>query len=133
VSRFLLDTNTVSMLLRANPAVVKHVVAAPMGSLCVSAVTEGELRFGLARRPDAKKMHHAVGELLRRVDVLPWDSATAICYGRIRADLERAGRSLSPLDLMIAAHAMDVVAILVTNDAAFANVSGLQIEDWSRD
>ena len=52
--RYMLDTNTVSHLLRAHPSVARRVVAVPMASLCISAITEGELLFGLAKRPSAK-------------------------------------------------------------------------------
>jgi len=127
----MLDTNTVSHLLKGYPAVARRVVAAPMPSLCISAITEGELLFGLAKRPEAKRLHTAVRELLRRVDVLPWDSATAERYGPVRADMERRGKTLAPLDLLIATHALRTGAVLVTNDRAFGNVAGLQVEDWA--
>jgi len=52
----------------------------PMASLCIPAITEGELRFGLARRPDAVRLQALVEEFLARVDVLPWDRASAACY-----------------------------------------------------
>jgi len=131
MKRYMLDTNTVSHLIKAHPAVARRVVAAPMASLCVSAITEGELLFGLAKRPDAKQLHLAVRELLRRVDVLPWDSAIAEHYGTVRADMARQGKILAPLDLLIATHALSVGAVLVTNDRAFRQVVDLQVEDWT--
>ncbi len=73
----MLDTNTVSHLLRGHPMVVKRVVAKPIASLCVSAITVGELMFGIACRPEARRLHLAVNEFLRRVDVLAWDGGTA--------------------------------------------------------
>lgn len=131
MTRYMLDTNTVSQLLKAHPGVARRMVAAPLSSLCISSITEGELLFGLAKRPDAKRLHVAVRELLRRVDVLPWDSTIAERYGTIRADLERRGKTLAPLDLLIAAHALGADAILVTNDRAFRQVAGLHLEDWT--
>ena len=130
MKRYMLDTNTVSQLLKVNPAVARRVVAAPMASLCVSVVTECELLFGLAKRPDAKRLHAAVRQFLLRVDVLPFDSATAEHYGAIRASMEKVGKSLSPLDLMIAAHALGAGAVLVTGDRAFKQVPKLKIENW---
>lgn len=127
----MLDTNTVSHLIKKHPAVSRRVVDVPMASLCVSSITGGELLFGLAKRPDAKRLHSAVRELLLRVDVLPWDSAVSECYGTVRADMERQGKILGPLDLLIATHALDVGAVLVTNDRAFCQVAGLQVEDWT--
>lgn len=130
--RYLLDTNTVSHLLKAHPVVGRRIVAVPMASLCISAITEGELLFGLAKRPDAKRLHIAVKELLRRVDVLAWDRKIAACYGKVRAEMERQGKTLAPLDLLIAAHAIGVGATLVTNDQAFGLVSDLAVEDWTK-
>lgn len=129
MKRCMLDTNTVSHLIKAHPAVTRRVLAAPMASLCISAITEGELLFGLAKRPEAKRLHAAVRELLLRLDVLPWNSAEH--YGMARAEMEAQGRILAPLDLLIAAHALSVGAVLVTNDRAFRQVGGLQLEDWT--
>ncbi len=132
MKRYMLDTNTVSHLIKEHPAVSRRVVGVAMASLCISAITEGELLFGLAKRPDAKRLHIAVGELLRRVDVLPWDSTIAQRYGIVRADMERQGKILAPLDLLIATHALDADTTLVTNDKAFGQVPGLYVEDWTR-
>jgi tRNA(fMet)-specific endonuclease VapC len=131
MNRYMLDTNTVTHLIRAHPAVARRVVAAPMASLCVSAITKGELVFGLAKRPDAKRLHVVVREFLRRVDVLPWNGGIAERYGVVRAELERQGKTLAPLDLLIAAHALDAGAVLVTNDRAFGLVADLHVEDWT--
>lgn len=128
---YMLDTNMVSHLLKEHPDVTRRVVAVPMASLCISAITEGELLFGLAKRSEAKRLHLVVREFLRRVDVLPWDSAAAAQYGMVRADLARLGKLLAPLDLLIAAHALCKGAVLVTNDRAFHQIADLHIEDWT--
>jgi tRNA(fMet)-specific endonuclease VapC len=133
MTRYMLDTNTVSFLLKKHPIVARRVVAAPITSLCISAITQGELLFGLAKRPDATTLHEAVGEFLRRVDVLPWDAAAAHSYGAARAATQREGRVLAPLDLLIGAHALSTQAVLVTNDRAFGHLPGLQIEDWTEE
>lgn len=131
MKRYMLDTNTVSHLIKEYPGVTRRVVATPMAALCISAITEGELLFGLAKRPDAKRLRLAVQEFLRRVDVLPWDSAIAEHYGTLRADMARRGKILAPLDLLIATHALGAGAVLVTNDRAFGQVTSLHVEDWT--
>ena len=78
---YMLDTNTVSHLLREHPAITKRIVAVPMAPLCIAAISEGELLFGLTKRPAAKPLHVAMRQFLRRVDVLPWNSSTAGHYG----------------------------------------------------
>jgi len=131
--RYMLDTNTVSHLVKSHPAVCRRVTAAPMTALCISAITGGELMFGLAKAPDARRLHRAVMEFLRRVDVLPWDGAAMARYGTMRAGMEKEGRALGSLDMLIAAHALETAAVLVTNDAAFSRVAGLAVEDWTQD
>lgn len=131
MTRYLLDTNMVSQLVRRHPRVLQRVAEVPMAALCISALTEGELRFGLSRRPEAVTLHRLISEFLCRVEVLPWDGAVAVHYGPLRADLARQGRVLGALDLLIAAHAQAVGAVLVSNDQAFRQVEGLALEDWT--
>ncbi len=128
----MLDTSTVSHMVRGHPQVLTRIVAWPTTALCVSAVTAGELLFGLARRPQASRLRVAVRELLQRMDVLPWDLRVAESYAVLRTRLERAGTPLSPLDTQIAAHALALDIPLVSNDAAFAMVDGLRLEDWTK-
>ena len=130
---YMLDTNMVSYLAKDHPAVIRRVMATPMASLCMSAVTQGELLFGLAKRPEARRLNLAIRELLRRIDVLPWDDTVAGRYGTTRAAMTLRGKVLAPLDMLIAAHALTLGMVLVTNDQAFGQVDGLLIEDWSRD
>ena len=131
MTRYMLDTNTVSHLLKKHPVVARRVVEAPITALCISAITQGELLFGLAKRPDATALHNVVSEFLRRVDVLPWDATTAHCYGTVRAITQREGKTLAPMDLLIGSHALSIDAILVTNDQVFGHLPGLLIEDWT--
>jgi tRNA(fMet)-specific endonuclease VapC len=70
-------------------------------------------------------------KFLKRVDVLPWDSAVAATYGPLRGGMEQQGHVLAPLDLLIAAHAFSMGAVLVTNDRAFGEVPSLVVDDWT--
>jgi tRNA(fMet)-specific endonuclease VapC len=133
MNRYMLDTNTVSHLLRKHAAVSKHVVQHPMASLCISAITEAELLFGLAKRPEATTLHLAVHEFLRRVEILDWNSVAADQYGTTRATMEKHGKILTPLDMLIGSHALSLKIVLVTNDQAFTQMPDLQIEDWTVD
>jgi tRNA(fMet)-specific endonuclease VapC len=130
-TQYMLDTNMVSQLLRAHPKVIRLVTSAPMESLCISAVTEGELAFGLAKRPGATKLAQTVGEVLQRIEICAWDSELTQAYGALRADTEKGGLSLARLGMMIAAHAKCLDATLVTNDAAFKRVQTLAVVDWT--
>ena len=131
MTRLMLDTNTASALMKGHPKVAARLRAAAPESVCLSLVTEAELLFGVAKRPEATKLRIAVDGFLAAIDVLPWTSATARRYGTFRAELDRRGRPLGALDLMIAAHAAEHDMILVTNDRAFGAVAGLRVEDWT--
>jgi tRNA(fMet)-specific endonuclease VapC len=131
--RYLLDTNMASYVIKGNvPRVREHLLTIPMAEVGISVVTEAELRFGTARRPEAVRLKIAVEEFLLRVEVLFWNSEAAQHYARVRAALERAGDPMGNLDLMIAAQALAAQAVLVTHDRVFRRVKGLKIEDWSK-
>ncbi len=118
MTRFLPDTNVVSHFLRGHPAVNRAIVSRAVEELCISAVTEGEIRFGLALRPSESRYVSAAHIFMDKVEILPWDRQVAGVYGQLRADLQRAGLVLSHMDLLIAAHALAVGTVLVTNDRA---------------
>lgn len=63
--------------------------------------------------------------------MLPWNSTVTPHYGTVRAELERCNKTLAPLDMLIAIHALSVDAVLVTNDQAFYQMTGLSVEDWT--
>ena len=126
----MLGTNMVSHIIKRQPQAIARLLEVPMHSVCISAVTAGELAFGLAKRPQAMALREAVNEFLRRVEVMPWDAAVAQSYGTLRAALYKKGTPLAALDLQIAAHALHLKAMLVSNDRAFAQVGLLVVEDW---
>ena len=127
----MLDTNTVSHIVKGHERALARLAKMPMSEVCISAITEGELRFGLAKRPKATRLHHIVNEFLQRVAIKPWDSTTAVAYGTLRAALEGSGKTLGALDLLIAAHAIALDCKLITNDAGFGKIEQLKIEDWT--
>jgi tRNA(fMet)-specific endonuclease VapC len=131
--RYLLDTNTVSYAIKGNfPQVRERLLKVPIREVGISVITEAELLFGVARLPQATKLRIVVEEFLRRIEVLAWDSAAARHYARLRAALEEHGEPMGNLDLMIAAQALAVGTILVSNDRVFRRVKGLNTEDWTK-
>src|SRR5260370_32634658 len=132
--RYLLDTNTASYVIKGNfPRVRERLLKVPMAEVGISVVTEAELRFGVARRPEAAALKRVVEEFLLRVEVMPWNSEAAQHYARIRAALEKEGEPMRNLDLMIAAQAVAAEVVLVTHDQVFRRVRGLEVGDWSKD
>jgi len=129
---YLLDTNVVSYFVRGTSAAVRNRLSStPVESIAVSAVTEAELLFWIARRPADARTCVSVQDFLARVPSLAWDSRAAHVYAVKREEQERKGKPLSTEDLMIAAHALSLGLTLVTNDSAFSFVDGLKTEDWT--
>jgi|SRR5579863_1187368 len=131
--RYLLDTNIVGYIIKGTfPRIRQRLLNVPMAEVGISAVTEAELLFGVARRPEAVSLKRVVEEFLLRVESLPWNSEAAHRYADIRAILEKEGEPMGSLDLMIAAHALAAGTVLVTHDRVFRRVTGLKLEDWSK-
>lgn len=130
--RYLLDTNTASYIIKGNmPHVRDRLRRLPLAEVGISSITEAELRFGVARIPQASRLGIAVEEFIIHLEVLPWDSESVKQYAILRADLEKKGDPMGNLDMMIAAQALASDTILVTHDRVFRRVKRLVIEDWS--
>ena len=131
--RYLLDTNILSAALRdPGGEVGERLADAPRGTTCTSVIVAGELRFGAAKR-GSRRLMTRVAELLETIDVLPFQAPADLAYAELRADLERIGRPIGGNDMLIAAHALSLGLILVTdNQREFSRVANLRIENWLR-
>ena len=132
---YLLDTNIVSYVaVGRSPAARERLEVVGLSeTICLSAITEAEIRFGIALRPEARTRTRAIEKLFSEVRILPWGSQEASSYGELRAQLESSGKPLGGLDTLIAAHAIAIGAILVSNDRAFTRVPNLAVENWATD
>jgi tRNA(fMet)-specific endonuclease VapC len=130
----MLDTNIVSDIVkgksltaRAKLANLKHGEIA-----CISVITEAELQYGLAKTPKATAIRPVVESFIAKIQVLPWGREEALTYGTLRDNQEAAGKALGNLDMLIAAHAITVGAVLVTNDKGFLQLADLPATvNWS--
>jgi tRNA(fMet)-specific endonuclease VapC len=133
---YMLDTNMVSYIAKGHSqaARARMLNLAKDEIVCLSAITEAEIRFGLAKRPEAVALRERMEWFLAAIKILPWGSEEAKAYGALRAKMESAGKTLENMDLLIAAHALAQGAVLVTNDKAFAQVNDLQATvNWATD
>jgi tRNA(fMet)-specific endonuclease VapC len=131
---YLLDTNTVSYILTGRSPVARKKLDESLEESAISVITEAELRYGLARKQGAHKLTTAVERFLEVVAVLPWDSGAAKAYALMRAKMTARGKTLSAMDMLIAAQASAVGACLVTSDRAFEQVDGLfACLNWATD
>jgi tRNA(fMet)-specific endonuclease VapC len=127
-----LDTNICSYILRRHPVdMIERFALLDRRTLWLSVVVAAELRFGAAKLA-SPRFQSAIEAWLAGFDVRPWPLAATHHYASIRAALERSGRPIGGMDLMIAAHAMAEDSVVVTNNAReFHRVPGLAVEEWS--
>jgi tRNA(fMet)-specific endonuclease VapC len=126
----MLDTNTVSFVFKDQGRVALRLLSRKPSSICISAITVAELRYGAEKR-QSKKLHSLIDRFLTPFTVAPFGEAEATRYGELYAALERKGTPFGELDTQIAAHALTLGVILVTNNERhFSQVAGLQLEDW---
>jgi tRNA(fMet)-specific endonuclease VapC len=129
----MLDTNACVLLLnRSRPKLAEKVLKTRPGDVALSAITAAELGYGAAKSRRPAEARAAVDVLLESFALVGFDAPAVEAYGALRADLERRGNPIGPLDTLIAAHALSQGSILVTNNVReFRRVSGLRVEDWS--
>jgi tRNA(fMet)-specific endonuclease VapC len=128
---YMLDTNAASAAIRGNPQIDQRLAQLDSSEWCLSAVTYSELRFGLALLPQASKLTRLVERFLEVAAIEPWHQGAADVHGLLRATLRLSGTTIGDFDEMIAAHALALNAILVTdNTRHFELIPGLVIENW---
>jgi tRNA(fMet)-specific endonuclease VapC len=130
-SRFLLGTDMLSQLIRApQGAVARRLVAAGEGNVFTSAVVACELRY-MARKKGSQGLTERVEQLLASLEVAALEPGVDRVYAEIRCALESEGRPIGANDLLIAAHALEQEAVLVSgNVSEFRRVKGLEVQDW---
>jgi tRNA(fMet)-specific endonuclease VapC len=131
VTRYLLDTNILSDLIRhPQGKAARQIAKVGEDSICTSIIVAAELRYGCAKSGSAKS-RKAVDDLLGEIEVLPLELPADADYGAIRAALEAAGTPIGGNDLLIAAHAKALGAVIVTaNTDEFRRVRGVKLENW---
>jgi tRNA(fMet)-specific endonuclease VapC len=133
---FILDTNTVSFLMRGEPDVRAELTARERTDVLLCQPVVAEIEYGLARLPRSarqKRLRARFDLFLREMLRVPWTDEVSTAFGRIKADLEKRGERLEDLDVAVAAHAVAMGATLVTDDTAhMRRVKGLALDNWRR-
>lgn len=137
-SIYLLDTNTFSYIAkgtsRAARAEFQRLATDPAAALCLSAITEAEVRYGMAKYSLSRERRSAIEGLLAYLQILPWGSKEAAAYALVRNKLEAQGITVAVMDMLIVAHAVAAGAILVSRDHIFEKTAGLSgLENWATD
>ena len=133
--RYMLDTNICIYTIKHKPPkVIQRFLSHDPSELCISSITYAELMHGVEKSMSAERNRIAITMFLSPISVLNFDTYAAEEYGKIRADLERKGIPIGPMDILIAAHAKAEDLILVTNNTReFERVEDLEVEDWTKE
>jgi len=128
---FMLDTDICSYIIRARPLKLKtDFLKHKDDTICISVVTLAELLYGLEKKP-SEKLARDLNDFVTLVRVMDWNNAAAAKYAKIRHNLTSTGKIISALDMQIAAAAISLNAILVTNNKKhFSVVPDLILADW---
>lgn len=132
--KYMLDTNICIYAIKHKPQdVIRNFLNHNPEDICISSITYGELMHGVEKSQAVDRNRMAITLFLSSVSILSFGHYAAEEYGRIRADLERKGTPIGPLDMLIAAHAKSEGLIIVTNNTReFLRVENLKIEDWTK-
>lgn len=128
---YLLDTNICIYIIKKKPLEVLHRFSGlSFGDVAVSSITAAELDYGVSKSGSDRNMA-TLEKFLAPLEILPFDSEAARQYGRLRANLGRQGTPIGPLDTLIAAHALALNSVLVTNNVReFSKVPMLKLDNW---
>ncbi len=128
----MLDTNICVGLLRGRaPEAFRRLQHHQPDDIGISSITLAELQYGVAKSARPQKNATLLAQFCVPLAILLFDSVAAETYGSVRADLERKGTPVGPLDTLIASHALSLDIPLVTNnEREFRRVAGLHVENW---
>lgn len=129
---YMLDTDTSSYIIREKPASVRERFSKiDSQHICISVVTYAELLYGVTRSSSSRTNRPIIENFARHLVIQPWEEKAADHYAQIRTFLESNGQPIGGMDTQIAAHALSLDAILVTNNTRhFGRVPNLQLENW---
>ena len=130
--KYLLDSNVcVDYLTGRYPSVTTQIQSVLPEELCLSSIVVAELRYGADKSARSRRNHRLLDVLIDEIPCRDFDSKAASIYGRVRVALERQGQPIGPNDMLIAAHALSLGLVLVSDNVReFKRVRGLRLENW---
>lgn len=132
MSRYMLDTDMCSYVMKRNNIVVKRLERLAVDDVCISVISKAELLFGIELSPRREQDGNALRAFLQYAEVVDFSDRAAIFYAKVRADLQKRGTMIGANDLFIAAHALSLGLTLVTNNTReFRRVRDLVVENWA--
>ena len=130
--RFMLDTNICIYIIKQKPPnVIERFYQTEISEISISSITLSELLYGVSKSSKPEQNQIALTQFIAPLDILSYDDEAAQYYGELRVHLEKQGRPIGSLDMLIAAHALSAKCVLVTNnEKEFTRVPKLKIENW---
>ncbi|MBD2542889.1 type II toxin-antitoxin system tRNA(fMet)-specific endonuclease VapC [Planktothricoides raciborskii] len=131
--KFLLDTNICIYIIKQKPAkVLEKFQRLNPSDVGISSITLAELEYGIAKSQQSDKNRIALNQFLITLEIVKFDEKASNIYGDVRAELERKGLVIGAMDMLIAAHAISLDLILVTNNVKeFSRIPNLRLENWA--
>lgn len=128
---YLLDTNICIYVINHKPQqVFERFRQYQLGQLAVSSITASELAFGV-EKSGSERNKQALKKFLSPLEILPYDEQAVWHYAQLRHDLQSKGQTIGSLDMLIAAHALALDVVLVTNNTkGFERIERLKLENW---
>jgi len=132
--KYMLDTNICIYLIKQKTEkVIRHFKAHSVGDIGISSITLAELRFGAEKSQQVEKNRQALDEFILPLEIADFDERAAESYGKVRTLLEKEGKPIGSMDMLIGAHALSLKVTLITNNTReFKQIKHLKVADWSR-
>ena len=132
--KYMLDTNICIYIIKQKPQnVIRRFRQAKISEIGGSSITLSELEYGVMKSIKPEQNRMALAQFLAPIEILSYDDTAAQHYGEIRAFFEKKGTPIGSLDMLIAAHALSINAVLITNnETEFKRVSNLKIKNWAK-
>jgi len=133
--KYMLDTNICIYTIKHKPPeVIKNFLRHNPDEMCISSITYTELMHGVEKSQAVERNRMAITLFLSAITILPFNQYAAEEYGKVRAELERKGTPIGPMDMLIVGHARAEELVLVTNNTReFFRVENLEVEDWTKE
>ncbi|HIJ57374.1 MAG TPA: type II toxin-antitoxin system VapC family toxin [Deltaproteobacteria bacterium] len=132
--KFMLDTNTcIYIIKRKPPDVIERFIQTEISEIGISSITLSELIYGVSKSSKPVQNQMALTQFIAPLEILSYGDEAAQYYGDLRAHLEKQGTPIGSLDMLIAAHALSIACILVTNnEKEFIRIPNLKIDNWAK-
>ncbi len=131
--KFMLDTNTCIYLIKQKPpSVLKNLKEHSAGDIGISSITLAELHYGVEKSQHVHKNREALSEFILPLEIADFDEKASQTYGTVRSALEKEGKPIGSMDMLIGSHALSLSVTLVTNNTKeFKRIKNLKVVDWT--